>query len=121
MHCSCISIDYDDWVELISKTELTAKKIHKCHECYRAILPGEKYEVQKYVYEGKFETHKTCSECREIREMFFCEGYQYESIHEDFENNLNDANCELSESCIAKLSSKARNIVCEMIEECWDI
>jgi hypothetical protein len=118
MNCSCVSVDMDGCVDLISKTKPTARKGHKCHECYRAISPGEQYEVQKYRYEGKFEAHKTCSECVDIRNMFFCEGYRYGSIREDLVDDLNDADCELSESCIAELSPKARDIICEIIEEC---
>ena len=121
MNCSCVAVENDgDWADLISKTKPTAKKKHKCHECYRAILPGEQYEVQKYVFDWAFETHKTCSECVEIRDMFFCEGYRYGSIREDFIDDLIDADCDLSESCIAVLSSKAQGIVCEILEECWE-
>jgi len=122
MNCSCVAVDYDcDWVDLVEKTKPVARKKHRCVECDRDILPGEKYEIQKYVFEGEFETHKTCSECVEIRDMFSCEGYRYGSILNDFEDDLINADCDLSESCIAELSLKAREIVCEMIEGCWEL
>ena len=120
MNCSCVSIDNEDGcVDLITKTRPTARKVHKCYECHRSILPDEKYELQNYIFEGDFEMHKTCAECVEIRDMFFCEGYRYGNLHEDLIDSMADDDCELSESCIAALSPKARDIMCETLEKCY--
>ena len=120
MNCACVAVDIDDYVDLISKTKPVARTEHACHECRRRIRPGEQYEVQKYVFEGTFETHKTCSECVEIRDMFFCDGYHYGQTRDDLNDDLIDADCELPESCIAALSPKVQDIVCGVIEECWE-
>ena len=44
-----------------------AWKAHKCCECLSVISPGEKYERISGVWEGEFQTFKTCMICAEVR------------------------------------------------------
>ena len=46
-----------------------ARKPHKCYECSRAILPGERYERAVGVWAGEFAVFKTCSLCLSLREF----------------------------------------------------
>ena len=125
MNCSCIvQVDHygedDDTFEVLTVSHPTAKKKHKCNECRREILPGERYEVQRYSANHNLETHTTCSTCLEIRDIFFCDGYVYGWMYDNFNDSLYDDGCDLSEACIASLSSEARAVVCGFIENCWE-
>lgn len=44
-----------------------AKKMHRCCECYGAILPGDQYERTFVVYEGDSSAFKTCLPCKEAQ------------------------------------------------------
>lgn len=45
-----------------------ARKEHKCCECLSVISPGERYELAKGVWGGEFDTFKTCSICKAVRD-----------------------------------------------------
>ncbi|KAF1071996.1 hypothetical protein [Variovorax sp.] len=49
-------------------TEYTARKEHRCHECGRAIEPGQRYEKAAAKWEGSVSSYKTCSRCVALRE-----------------------------------------------------
>ena len=61
---------YCDWEppSVFHEERRTARKEHKCGECSRIILPGEKYEHVWGVWEGRGETHRTCSRCLALRD-----------------------------------------------------
>jgi hypothetical protein len=44
-----------------------AKKEHQCCECLRIIPVGERYQLYKGCWEGKWSRFKTCTECEELR------------------------------------------------------
>jgi hypothetical protein len=62
--CYC---DYE-MPSLISHGTHTAKKAHKCYECARSILPGERYESTWGIWSGEANTYKTCSHCIALRD-----------------------------------------------------
>ena len=66
-----------------------------------------------------FSYYKTCLDCLSIREMFFCDGWYYEMIHEYLYEHIQEMKGEISEDCIKCLPPKAREMVCEMIEKVW--
>ena len=80
--CICLYID-ESPAELHTSVDRTAKKEHKCCECGRPILPGEKYEYVKGKWEGEFTQFKTCWICKTIREDFFNCGFYYGQLWED--------------------------------------
>jgi hypothetical protein len=119
MECSTVSVDVDGYSTIISSTTPKARKNHKCHECYRQILPGEKYE--RYIGKGdEIFTHKTCMDCLSVRDEFFRDGYYFETIWENLEEHIRECGGDISESSLCKLTPVARARVCEAIEECWD-
>lgn len=49
----------------------TAKREHRCCECGDTIKPGERYQHVRGLWEGKWDTFKTCSECVDTRDKVF--------------------------------------------------
>lgn len=62
-----------------------ARKDHKCRECQRMILAGERYHRETYVFDGDFTQHKTCAHCMVVREWLSeeCGGWLYGGVEED--------------------------------------
>lgn len=120
MECACeIHIEHDGGPEYSNIKFPKARKTHQCGECYRDILPGEKYEKITAKWDGDFSTHKTCLDCRSIRDQFFT-SWMYGQIWEHLDNFIADVSGEISESCIAELTPMAREKVCEKIELYWE-
>ena len=119
-NCSCVYVDLDEvQPDFFSQRTPTARKPHKCHECHRDILSGEKYEYVIGKWEGEFNTWKTCSDCLSIRKSFFCEGYYFGGLFECLYEHILDMNGEISSDCLTPLTKVARDKVCDMIEEVW--
>jgi len=81
--CSCI-IDYGhdcDPPDCFSEKMVTARKEHKCCECGEAIKPGEKYEKATGVWDGKWDTFKTCFLCVRVRNAYCCT-WEYGGLRE---------------------------------------
>lgn len=51
---------------------VSAKKLHRCTECYGAIQSGEKFE-QIVVYEEDSDSHNTCLGCKSARDWLINE------------------------------------------------
>lgn len=71
-----------------------ARKAHRCEECSRPILPGEKYELAT----GKWDwisTFKTCQHCVSMRDFMrnsvpcFC--WAHGSMRDDLREAMEDA------------------------------
>lgn len=91
MDCYC---DYDP-PQFCKTKRQTARKDHKCGECFRLIKPGESYEYMAGMWDGIFSTHRTCSHCLDIRQFVknsvpcFC--WAYGSLHDDARDTIEDA------------------------------
>jgi hypothetical protein len=125
MQCSCdISVDccdYDYGCECHTWKIITARKHHRCGECFKAnILPGQKYELAKWVQNGKWWQHRTCGDCLSLRDAFFKGGYIYEEVREYVSEYINDCGGDIPESCISELTPVARAFVCDEIESVWE-
>lgn len=46
----------------ITKT-LTARKHHKCCECYKTIVVGDEYKLTRGKWDGRMESYKQCIDC----------------------------------------------------------
>ena len=82
----CLMDDADGCVDTIeSGNYYTARKAHKCAECYRQIDAGERYHREVYVFEHRFTVHKTCAHCMVVREWLWgeCGGWIYGAVEED--------------------------------------
>ena len=121
MECSCtVEVgDYDPCVTL-KEGSPKARKDHKCNECGCLIPSGDQYLTYVGVFEGKFFIHKTCMDCKSIRDVFFSDGFIFEMLWENLHEYIDESNGEIPENCIAELTPKARNKVCELIEKTWE-
>lgn len=120
MECSCaISIDHDCGAELMEETLRTARKIHRCCECGKTIQIGETYEYVKGMWEGDWNTYKTCLDCKSIRDVFF-DSWIYTEIWENFRDEFGCHGSVIPENCITELTPGARARVCEFIESMWE-
>lgn len=116
MECSCeINIDTsDDTADYYNSKIIKARKNHQCCECHKVIKPGEQYEIISGCWDGSFEHYKTCTDCLSLRKQFFPHGWYFNQMWDDFFENIG---CSANESCIAALTPKARENVCEHIEQ----
>lgn len=79
----CIDIDTDGDCPGFCKQEMrTARKEHKCVECGSTIHPGDRYEHTSGVWDGAWETFKTCRICKAVRADFF-HGYLFGTLWEE--------------------------------------
>lgn len=63
MSCYC---EYEPSSVYVAKMH-TARKQHKCDECCRIILVGERYERVFGVWDGEVDRYKTCPRCLALR------------------------------------------------------
>ena len=120
MGCSCsIDQDYADPVELLVQTNPVAHKVHICDECEEEIPKGQKYSRHKYLFDGRFEVHKTCKNCLSVRGALFCSwiyGTLWESVEEEFQESDELPNAE----CMMELTKPARDKFCDLLEGIGD-
>lgn len=120
MNCSCVYVDYGQNIDIIKQETRISATNHKCSECNEKIALKEKFEHTRYKFDGKFGTHKICSTCMDLREIFFCNGYGVGALRQDLFQHIKDSGGVISSDCIKSLNPEARNVVFEMIEEAWD-
>ncbi len=84
-----------------------ARKEHVCGECREPIARGTKYEYATGVWDGRPDTFKTCLMCVEIRDHFACEGWIYEQLWNDLEENF-FPDMAMGGPCMAGLSPDAK-------------
>ena len=121
MECSCsisANVDDYDYSEIMLERWFTARKLYKCHECFRKIQKGEKYYKEVSLDDGYFSAHRTCSDCKSIRDHLMGDFY-WGQIREMIQDYIYDGN-EIPEKCIAKLTPAAMDWVCEKIESTWE-
>lgn len=88
--CYC---DYDFTWSVYRKAEHTARKEHKCYECGRKIMPGERYESAFGIGDGTAYNMPTCPHCIAIREWVvahvpcscWCHGHMLEDTRNEVE------------------------------------
>jgi len=113
-----VEIDFGDCPDFASEKMLTARKEHKCTECGRAILPGEKYEKLSGRWGYEFEVFKTCADCLSVKDNLFCNfmhGMMWECVQEEIKSTGGDG---IAKN-LAGLTPVARARVCEMLEAHW--
>lgn len=62
--CYC---DYDDPPAFYHKETRKARKPHKCTECGRAIMPGERYEHIRAKWDSIPDVVRTCPRCLDLK------------------------------------------------------
>ena len=83
-------IDHGEMISVLSEGQRRAKKAHKCGECGRTIEPGETYESVSGIYDGSFDTYKTCLQCCSVRKWLanVCAGWVYSEVLEEIEEHF---------------------------------
>jgi len=104
MFDSCICVEPDDVVQLVSRKRRRARKEHRCGECGQTIAPGDVYDVDATVYEGEFTAYKTCLTCVRIRESLFKCGWYYGQLWADIHETFCDYNEEGELECVCPTS-----------------
>lgn len=123
MDCSCDildGLDEGESPEFFEEKEIAAKTPHKCGECGREINKGEKYLRAVGKWDGVISTYKTCSDCKSIREQFFCKSGDFGYIFYDLREYISEVDGEIPQQCISKLTPVAKSKVCDMIQEHWN-
>ena len=117
--CGCIYVGDFDEAQFCNQKNQTARKSHKCGECARVIQAGEIYEYSTQLFEGDFSVYKTCADCLGLRNAFFCEGWWWGELWRLVEQHLNEG-VELEVCCLDQLTSRARDRVIDLIDECTE-
>lgn len=86
--CPLTSSDYEDGPKVFSSTIVKAAKDYKCTECHEVIAKGVKHEYACGMWDGSWSTYRTCLSCVEIRNHFACNGWIYEQVWSDIEENF---------------------------------
>lgn len=120
MNCATVGVSVDEFSQVLSMANPTARKRHRCGECREWIEPGEKYERISTLFDGEFDEHKTCMGCVSIRKEFFKDGYYYEQVIQDFEEHVRECSGIISESAISRLSAKGKEKVSDILHEYWE-
>jgi hypothetical protein len=111
-----IEIDTDGYRASFYHDDIvTARKQRKCHECYRPIIPGQKYERTTGKWDGQFDRVNTCLPCREIRNRFMC-SWQYGEVWESIREYFRDGDF----GDLDGLSLEAIDFMQEQFQERWD-
>jgi hypothetical protein len=79
--CDC-SVDGYDGPDVYSEEYPIARKTYICCECGEEILPGQKYEKFRGLWEGRWGTYKTCMPCVAIRERCCPHGFIFGMLRE---------------------------------------
>lgn len=88
-NCDCSISTWDlDTPTLHESKIVKARTKHVCRECRSTIMPGEKYERVKGLWEESFQTHKTCLPCMRIRNHYCSSGFIYGELRETLINCL---------------------------------
>ncbi len=89
MCCPLSGSDGDPPPEVFSSKRVRARREHPCRECGATIAKGDIHEVDKGLWDGRWDTIRTCLLCVEIRRHFDCgEGWVYGSLWSDLEDNF---------------------------------
>jgi hypothetical protein len=118
MECSCtVLVDHAATPGGYKKTTREARRPHRCCECGGRIKRGDAYLYESGIWDGEPEGYKTCLDCESLRVAFFG-GWTFTQIWGDFYNEFEGH--DVPESCISKLTPKARGRVCDWIECRWE-
>lgn len=117
--CSCVYDDIDHGCYTLKDVNYRAKEDLFCCECSRIIQKGKDYNYSQIISEGTIKTYKTCLDCLSIRKSFFQCGWFYKILIDDLKYHIDEMCGRISSDCIVSLTPRAKDIVCDMIQESW--
>jgi hypothetical protein len=89
----CVCREHEgDMPEFCHDKMVTAYKEHRCCECNEVIKKGDRYELTRGKWDGRFGTYKTCRVCAAIRKDFMSCGWTYGQLWEDLRESLAEKN-----------------------------
>ncbi len=116
--CFCIDVDVHDPADMIREESRRARKEHRCGECRKPIRKGDTYHYEFIGYDGEVSAHKTCSICKEIRDLLFCSGWEYGGVWASIRDYLESAHDSSVLDCaLAKLSKPALDAYLDAVLE----
>lgn len=119
MECACISLPGDaQWDDEPIIRRRTAKRNYLCYECNRIIPAGECHEYFYGVLDGGELQAKTCDDCKSVIRQMFCD-YIFGSVWEDMRDRFAEFPDNIPWPKLPKLTPAARNMVFQIIEDCW--
>jgi len=128
--CACIVCDADEPYDDSGHEICVAGTERKCCECARVIELGEQYEAAWGGYFidddenlGDIDEYVTCLDCVSVIASFFCNGHLFHGVWEMLDDHLDEVvtfGDGVSSACLVPLTPRAREKVCDMIEERWD-
>lgn len=88
----CMIDDGDGHVTMLSEADPVARKWHRCRECGRKIHPRERYHVDRFMWDGKLDTFKTCAHCMVARTWLRdeCGGWLFGCVEEDIRSHAHE-------------------------------
>ncbi len=83
---NCCYIEHTDGWDVGHVKIHKARVSHTCGECGATIKPGMHYEVATGCWDGRWDRHKTCARCVNIRDEYFTGGWYYGNVRWDFKD-----------------------------------
>ena len=109
MSCAdvCLEFEYEgSGAAFYTERVVTARKVHRCCECFTAIPVGATYQRASGKYDGEVSTVKTCAACMEIRKAFVCGAWIFGQLWEEIEQVMFPILYESGPlDCLAKLKT----------------
>lgn len=86
-------IDHAEPCDFYDRTWRKARKEHQCEECYRRILPGERYLRHAMKYAGEVSTFIMCAHCDAAASWLtkHCGGYMSAGVLDDLEEHWGES------------------------------
>lgn len=86
----CMVDDGDGYATVLREKQPTARKTHRCCECYRDIKAGETYTLEVALFDGSVSAFKTCTHCKVARDWLRaeCGGFVWSGVEEDIREHL---------------------------------
>lgn len=86
-------IDLADPARVYATKTIPARKPHRCDECGLTIQPGDLYERATMLYDDRWDTYRSCSECMEAEAWLTeqCGGFCHAGVLDDLRDHWAEA------------------------------
>lgn len=123
MECSCdigstVGVRNIRWID---DRRVKAFSPCKCSECNRQLDYEEKHQRSIYfsiLYKSKIKIYRICDNCSSITDNLFFNGWIMGTVFDEIGNYLDEG--EIQEKCISRLTPRAREEICKLIENTWE-